>query len=304
MEKVTLIVTVKNEAKTIRSLLRSIEQQLRQPDEVIIVDGGSSDETFSILSAWKPKFAFSALNKAGNRSIGRNEAIERAMYSCIAITDAGCVLDSHWLEEIVLPFSKGADVVAGYYASKAATSFEQAASAYMLVMPKQVNVNNFLPATRSMALTKNIWREAGKFPERFTFNEDYVFAQKLRKIGARFAFTQNAIVYWQPPQSWKQFLVQVYKFAYGDMAASIIRPKVLLIFARYILFVLLLGFLPTFFVFLLGVYLVWSIVKNMRYVRSMHAVYLLPIMQIATDLTVMLGSTVGFLQKGRYELSN
>ena len=43
--KVPVITTVKNEQTTIGSLLESLVTQTRSPDEVVIVDDGSTDET-------------------------------------------------------------------------------------------------------------------------------------------------------------------------------------------------------------------------------------------------------------------
>src|SRR6185369_9657932 len=124
MEKVTLIVTVKNEARTLASLFESIESQTRLPDEVVISDGGSIDGSLKLLRNWKPGFPVHILQKIGNRSIGRNAAIDAATFPIIAIADAGCVLDKDWLKELLRPFAQGADVVAGYYQARAHTSFE------------------------------------------------------------------------------------------------------------------------------------------------------------------------------------
>jgi len=43
--KASFITTVLNEENTIESLLGSLINQTKKPDEIIIVDGGSSDKT-------------------------------------------------------------------------------------------------------------------------------------------------------------------------------------------------------------------------------------------------------------------
>ena len=50
--KVSVIATVLNEGPAIRRLLDSLVAQTRAPDEVVIVDGGSSDDTVSILRGY------------------------------------------------------------------------------------------------------------------------------------------------------------------------------------------------------------------------------------------------------------
>ncbi|MGD8519103.1 MAG: glycosyltransferase, partial [Anaerolineae bacterium] len=50
--KVSVIATVLNERDAIERLLQSFETQTRRPDEVVIADGGSTDGTLAVLSAW------------------------------------------------------------------------------------------------------------------------------------------------------------------------------------------------------------------------------------------------------------
>src|SRR6266704_3477057 len=91
---ISLIITVLNEEKTIGQLLAAISDQTQLADEVIIVDGGSIDRTQLIVSQFAqahPQLKLRLLQKKGNRSVGRNEAIRRAQNQVIAITDAGCL---------------------------------------------------------------------------------------------------------------------------------------------------------------------------------------------------------------------
>ena len=91
--KVTIVATVKNEGEALRPLLDSILDQTRPPDEVVICDGGSTDETLAILdeySRWLPLRVVVA--PGSNISQGRNRAIAAATGEIIAATDAGVVL--------------------------------------------------------------------------------------------------------------------------------------------------------------------------------------------------------------------
>lgn len=172
--KTTLITTVLNEEASIASFLESVRRQTKMPEEIIIVDGGSTDSTVDKVKSLK----FKIINRKGNRSVGRNEAIKRSAGNIIAITDAGCVLDKDWLKNITAPFaSSKVDVVAGYYKAKADSVFKKSLTPYVLIMPDKIDSDNFFPATRSMAIKKSIWKKAGKFDEKFSHNEDYVFAK-------------------------------------------------------------------------------------------------------------------------------
>ena len=294
MANISVVITVKNEERNLADLFAGLERQSKLPNEVVIVDGGSTDRTHRVLMQWKPPFRKVIIRKSGNRSVGRNAGILVARNSIIALTDAGCVPARDWIKNVTAPLiSKKTDVVAGYYEANAHTPFERAAAAYMLVMPEHVNERNFLPATRSMALLKSAWKRVGGFDERYTWNEDYVFAHALKNSSIKIKFIRSAVVRWLPPANWLTWMKQIFRFAVGDTQAGIFRPKVLFMFARYTVWLLMYIWMPWIALLLLPAYFFWSIQKNWRYVRSFSAVYLLPFLQVSSDVGVMCGSIIG-----------
>jgi glycosyltransferase involved in cell wall biosynthesis len=106
--KISLISTVYNEASSIDRLLESLNRQTRQPDEIVLVDGGSTDDTpgkIIIFAKNHPHLNLKLLVKPGyNISQGRNAAIAAASHPLIAATDAGVRLPDDWLELLTAPF--------------------------------------------------------------------------------------------------------------------------------------------------------------------------------------------------------
>lgn len=299
MARVSLICTVLNEEKTIKKLLRSIIRQTVLPNEVVFVDGGSNDATVRIIRLFSKQYPHLHVKveiKQGNRSVGRNYAISLAKFALIAITDAGCILEKNWLRRLVEEYKKShKQVVAGYYAGYAKTNFQKAIVPYVLVTPEQVNPETFLPATRSMLIEKQVFTKVGRFNELLSDNEDYAFAKQLEKQQIPIAFTQEAIVFWIPRKTLKDFYSMIFRFARGDIFAGIIRPKVILIFLRYIVFAMLLYLNIKLLIAVLAFYCAWSIQKNKRFVGG--GFLYLPILQISSDFAVMQGSLAGFFAR-------
>lgn len=308
--RISFITTVLNEEKNIDLLLLSLLQQTKLPDEIIITDGGSIDKTVENIKKYIPlfkekKIPFHLLLRPSNISVGRNEAIRNSHGSIIVSSDAGCILDKEWIENIIKPFANPKiDVVAGYYRGIADSVFQKSLIPYVLVMEDKTNIN-FLPSSRSMSFRKKIWQKAGGFPQQYDYSEDYIFAKNLQKIGAKIVFKQDAIVNWIPRNSIKEAFIMFLRFAYFDAKANVIRQKVYLIYLRYIFSLLLLIlviisqqmiiFILLLFIFVL--YIVWAINKNYQYVKHTYAFFYLPLLQLMSDAAVLIGTTQGFITR-------
>ncbi len=308
--KISAIVTVLNEIDSVEKLVQAFSEQTLLPDEVVIVDGGSTDGTFEALQKLAEEadsgFKLEVLQQEGNRSVGRNAAIKHAKGDIIVCTDAGSFPEKHWVEEITKPFGDPeVDVVAGYYEAKTETVFQECLVPYVFIMPDKIRASTFLPASRSMAFKKSIWEKAGMFPERYSHNEDYVFAHTLKNVGAKIVFRKEAIVYWIPRKNFTEAYTMFYRFALGDAEAGIHRPKVSLLFLRYIVIAILL-FLTAIFnspillavCFLLFVaYVWWAVYKNYHYIDEIPAMYILPALQFTADGAVLAGTTKGWISR-------
>lgn len=308
--KISFIATVFNEEENIEKLLDSIISQTRLPDEIIICDGGSIDSTFEKIENFELKsqskyVKILILKKKGNRSIGRNEAIKRASGEIIVCSDSGCVLDENFIKNITRSFDDNrVEVVAGYYKGLSKTLFQKCLIPYIFIMPDKVNPEDFLPSTRSIAFRKEIWSKVGGFAQEYSNNEDFVFANRIKKIGAKIAFDPSAFVHYIPRRNLKDAFVMFYRFAQGDMESGIIRPKVILIFIRYFLglYLLFYGIISSsisiiaLLTSILIIYLIWSIVKNYKYIREYWAIIVLPVLQIVSDVAVLAGSTAGIIK--------
>lgn len=306
--KTSFIATVLNEEKTIDALLNSLAKQTKKPEEIIIVDGGSTDQTVAKIKTFQkkhPELKIKVFVKKGaNRSQGRNLAIKKAQNEVIAISDAGGELDRRWLEKISQPFNDpSTEVVAGYFRGKGKNVFEECVATFTLTVPHRVDPKNFLPTSRSMAIRQKTWQKFGGFPEEFSDNEDFVFSNRLRKEGAKIIFVPEAVFYWYPRKNLQSFAKMIFRFARGDAFAGLRYPKVATVFGRCLLAFALICLLP-FYPFLTPLtimlavaYFLWPIFKNYRCVKKWPAIFFLPLLQITTDLAIIAGSLAGRKQK-------
>ncbi len=235
---ISLIATVLNEGESIRGLLRSIQRQTRQPDEVVIVDGGSRDDTVAIIRSYEEQLPLRLLIEAGcNISQGRNRAIKAAQGDIIAVTDAGVRLDENWLERISDPLlqNPALNAVGGFFAADARTAFEIALGATTLPLAHEIDRDAFLPSSRSIAFRKASALRAGLYPEWLDYCEDLVFDLRLRRAAASFAFEPRALAHFRPRSTLRAYFRQYYFYARGDGKAHLWARRHLARYATYLL---------------------------------------------------------------------
>lgn len=231
---VSLVTTIFNEADSLPSFLSSISRQRRMPDQMIVVDGGSTDESVKILQEWQDRLPLTVVAEDANISEGRNIGIARACGEIIAVTDAGTVLDDEWLEKLIQPFEvpeRSIDVAAGFFRPDPKSQFETALAATTLPDTDEIFPDTFLPSSRSIAFRRS-WFDAGmRYPEWLDYCEDVVFDLRLRRAGARFQFLPDAQVSFRPRSDFVGFWNQYYRYARGDGKAGLFWKRHL---ARYL----------------------------------------------------------------------
>lgn len=228
--RISLICTVFNEGDSLAPFLESLTRQSRLPDEFVIVDGGSKDTTVHQLEDFAKTAAFPVrihVSPGANIAAGRNEAIDQARHPIIAVTDAGCVLATTWLETLLAPLEADRQVMiaAGWYEPPVDLPFWQdIIAAATHTHRKIVNPATFLPSSRSIAFRKNAWEAVGGYPEWLTKTaEDTLFDLSLRARGFRQVFVEEAVVYWYPRPDLASLWKQYASYGYGDAEAGLER---------------------------------------------------------------------------------
>jgi glycosyltransferase involved in cell wall biosynthesis len=308
---VSVICTVLNEGESIRALLRTLEQQTRQPDEVIFVDGGSRDNTVAVLREYEDRLRLRVVVEPGaNISRGRNVAIAAARGDIIASCDAGVRLEPQWLAELVAPIEAGrAEVSAGFFVSDPRSTFEIALGATTLPDAEDIDAQTFLPSSRSVAFTRSAWERAGKYPEWLDYCEDLIFDLRLRDEVGMFAWAPAAVAHFRPRGTARAFGKQYYRYARGDGKADLWRKRHAIRYATYLValpVLLALTFLhrPWWLLALLGGAVAYCKTPYRRLAKRLpelepreqaRAVALVPIIRVIGDGAKMAGYPAGWV---------
>jgi glycosyltransferase involved in cell wall biosynthesis len=105
--RVTVAIAAFNESKNLERLMLALLAQSRMPDEIVIVDDGSTDDTSGKINNIQSvtnliKYVYQS--NAGPAK-ARNNAWKNASGDICVFTDGDCVPSCDWIEKLIGPFS-------------------------------------------------------------------------------------------------------------------------------------------------------------------------------------------------------
>ena len=88
---IAAVIPVRTREEFIGRALESVLEQLRQPDEIIVVDDGSTDDTVDVVRSYEPRIRLVQTAHAGV-GVARNLGVETAASDFVAFLDS----DDFW----------------------------------------------------------------------------------------------------------------------------------------------------------------------------------------------------------------
>lgn len=303
--KTSLIMTLKNEKSTILELLSSIVNQSKKPDELIIVDGGSVDNTVDIIKNFMHNKKIPTriiIKKNTNIAQGRNIAIKNAKYDIIAVTDGSCILEKNWLKYITETFrkDKNLEVVFGLYKVTGKSLIGKCLAGFFNYKLNTQNITLLEISSRSVAFKKTAWAKVKGYPEWLYTAEDSTFFINLKRE-CKCTISKNAIVFWSHN---RETISKLYKMLYlygkGAGEANIYFNRHLLLLFLYIggfsLFLcgIKYSFLFPISIILALIYLSRASVFVFNEVNSYKVFFIMPVILLVRDFGLIYGHLNGW----------
>jgi len=239
--KVSVIIPVFNEASSIGTLLDALLAQTLPPDEIVITDAGSTDNTKEIISDYVRRGAPIRLVSSERALPGRarNLAASQAQNEWVALIDAGTLPEKGWLEAMVAR-AADAEVVYGTYEPVTDSLFKVCAAISYLAPSYYQEGRLVRPTSVASALIKrSVWDSVGGFPEHLRSAEDLLFMRKIEGGNFRITRAPEAMVSWQLQASaWPTFK-KFTSYARNNMRAGLWSEWQRPVFERYGLLLLL-----------------------------------------------------------------
>lgn len=190
----SVIIPVRNGARSLPPLLESLAGQTLEAHryEVIVVDNASSDETAAVAT----RFGVHVVHEpVPNRSGARNRGAAAARSRLYAFTDADCVADARWLEEL-LGHAEVAPLVAGDVRLRTSPQPNVIERFELLWRFGQAAwVQQGWAATANLLVHADAFEAVGGFdPSWRHIGEDVDFCFRARDAGYQLAYCPTAIV--------------------------------------------------------------------------------------------------------------
>ncbi|MEM9035823.1 MAG: glycosyltransferase family A protein [Actinomycetota bacterium] len=195
MPSISIVVRALNEAEHLPALYEGLAAQTRLPDEVILVDSGSTDDSVAISEAAGARIVHI---RPGDFSFGRalNIGCDAAMGEVLVFVSAHVYpVDEQWLANLVAPFDDP-DVVLSYGGQ---TGDHRTKFSEMELMrrwfPDRSDPDQQHPFCNNAncAVRRSAW-EAQPYDEELTGLEDLHWAQRALGTGGRLAYRADAAI--------------------------------------------------------------------------------------------------------------
>jgi glycosyltransferase involved in cell wall biosynthesis len=206
--KLSVIIPSYNSSQTIAKCLRSLESQMsNEYVEVIVVDS-SEDGTPDIVAKQFPKVVLYTFSERKFPGDARNFGISKAKGEILAFTDADCMVNQNWIDEIIKAHQAPYPLIGGAIDNGNPESYVGWSHYFCALsqwMPQSQTCLMAEIPTGCLSVKRWAFDKYGPFPER-TFSEDVVFNWRVASDGHKPLFVPSIKVSHIQSSDWIRFL--------------------------------------------------------------------------------------------------
>lgn len=229
-KRVSIVVPVYNGTATITECLESFSTQSYpgRDIEIFVVDDGSTDETPEfverLVGHWgnhKPRVIVLRQAHQGPAA-ARNRGAAAATGEFLLFTDADCVAERDWVEQMTMPFqSDEVAAVKGAYKTRQRSLVARFAQAEFDARYRLLAAARYVDVvfSYSAGFRRELFIGIGGFDTGFPVadNEDTELSYRVAAAGHKIVFNPRAIIYHRHPATLRQYLRKKYSRAYWRM---------------------------------------------------------------------------------------
>jgi len=285
--KISVVIPVKNEEDVISNCLKAAFSQSYEPYEVIVVDSHSTDKTVEKAKKFPVKIIYEDYGTVGG---ARQVGLENAVGEYVAFTDADCIPERNWLENLIKEFNGNIVGVGGgiknigerFWGKSIAlvmNTFVGSANSVQGRLFKEKRFVKSISGCNSM-YRKETLMKIGGFNVTLSINEETELNRRLSKIG-KLLYTPDAVVLHNQGRGLKDFAKRMYQFGCGRGRLRLwdlqcIPPIIasLLVLSLVFSYLILVGVISLYFFILIVMGFKFAIQeRDIRYLGSIPIVY-------------------------------
>ncbi len=200
--KLSVIIPCYQKADHIGRVVAAIADQTSEPDEIIVVDDASTDNSVDVLR----QLPVTVLSHSENRgpAAARNTALAAASGDLVLCIDADAYAERRLIEVLLAEYARAAKGVAGIGGRGIESNIRSVYDRWRAAHARQdfgLRVRTDAPFLHGLCASyrRSILQEMGGFDTFFPLNagEDLDLGYRLRRAGYRLHYTPSAIVYHQ-----------------------------------------------------------------------------------------------------------
>lgn len=173
---ISIIIPVLNEASTIETLLDDIYKKgtLHNISQIIVVDGGSEDNTVDLAAAFSEKLPLNILKARKGRAKQMNSGAQSASGSILYFLHADTILPKNFDSQIISEYQKGD--IAGCFRMKFDSSHPILKLSQWFT---RFNFKSCRGGDQSLYIAKEVFEKLGGYNEAYSVYEDCEFINRI-----------------------------------------------------------------------------------------------------------------------------